>query len=98
MVRNFSELFAAKLARYHAAKKAKACRLAHLRRERRAKVHLKRVLAMARAAMGWKPHARLGKKLSPSHVAALHEGRDRYHQAKRGKKALSRSNNNELLT
>jgi hypothetical protein len=86
MGRNFSELFAAKLARYHAAKKAKASRMAHIRRKKRAKARLEKVLAMARAALGWKPHAALGKKLPPSHVAALHAGRDLYHQAKREKK------------
>ena len=85
----FSERFAVKLVRYRAAKKkAKASRI-YRQRKRREKAKLREVLAMAWAALGYKPLGvhRRGVKLSPEHVAALHAGRDRYHQARR-KKAL----------
>jgi hypothetical protein len=85
--------FAVRLARYHAAKPdalKKARRMYKRRWRRRQKAHLKEVLAMARAVLGWKPNVRRGVKLSPKHVAALHAGRDRYHQAKREKKALKK--------
>jgi len=78
--------YAVKLARYHTRKAAalkKARRKARLRRKRRAKVRLKEVLKMAREALGWKPGGPKGGKPSPEHLAALHAGRDRYHQAKR---------------
>jgi hypothetical protein len=68
-----------KLARYHAAKRAARKRRAAVRR----KARLKEVLRMARAALGWKPGGPKSGKLSPEHKAALHAGRDRYHQAKR---------------
>jgi hypothetical protein len=51
--------------------------------KRRANAELRAVLKMARAVMGWKPTGMSGRKLSPSHVAAFHAGRDRYHQATR---------------
>ncbi len=86
MGRNFSELFAAKLARYHAAKKkAKAHRI-YKQRKQREKARLKEVLKMAREVLGWKPNGMKGVKLSPAHLKALHAGRDRHHQAKRKKK------------
>jgi hypothetical protein len=69
-----------------------------LRLKRKAKAELKAVLAMAREALGWKPGGPKGGKPSPEHIKALHAGRDRHHQEQREKKALSRSNSNELLT
>jgi len=48
---------------------------------------LRAVLKMARAALGYKPNGRRGAKLSPEHIKALQEGRRRYFQAKREKKA-----------
>jgi hypothetical protein len=77
--------FDVRLARYHAAKKKHAARLRRQRAKRKAKAELRAVLAMARAALGWKPGGPKGGKLSPKHVAALHAGRDRYHQARKAK-------------
>ena len=77
--------YAVKLARYHAGKPAAAKKhaaiLARRRRwrlKRQAKAELKAVLAMARAAMGWKP-----LKLTPEHLKAMAEGRQRYWREKR---------------
>jgi len=53
----------------------------------RTKAELRAVLKMARAALGYKPNGRRGAKLSPEHIKALQEGRRRYFQAKREKKA-----------
>lgn len=69
-----------KLARYHAWKRKKIRR----RRKKRAKAKLKALLAMARAALGYKkPGVR---KLSASHLKARREGHQRYYQALREKK------------
>ena len=82
----FSERLVVKLARYHTAKKKHAALLRRQRAKRKAKEKLREVLAMARAALGYKPGGPKGGKLSPKHLAALHAGRDRYHQAQREKK------------
>jgi len=84
----FSERFAAKLARYHAAKKKAKGRRIYRRRKQRTKERLKEVLKLARQALGYKPGGPRGGKLSAERLAAFHAGRDRYHQAKREKKAL----------
>jgi len=52
----------------------------------KANAQLREVLTMARAVLGWKSTGPKGGKLSLKQVAALHAGRDRYHQAKREKK------------
>jgi hypothetical protein len=82
----FSERVAVKLTQYHAAKKATRKRRAAVRRKLKAKARLKEVLRLAREALGWKPGGPKGGKLSPEHAAALHAGRDRYHQSKREEK------------
>jgi hypothetical protein len=53
------------------------------KRKSRKKAELRAVLAMARAAMGYKPNGRKGVKLSSEHLKAMAEGRQRYWQAKR---------------
>jgi hypothetical protein len=89
--------YAVKLARYHAGKAAalkKHRTVLRLRRKQKAKAHLKEVLKMAREALGWKPGGPKGGKLSAEHKAALHAGRDRYHQAKKKKKKNTGSKQN----
>jgi hypothetical protein len=87
MGRNFSELFAAKLARYHAAKKKAKASRTYRRRKQREKAKLRALLAMAREALGYKPlNGGLGRKLSPEHIKALREGHRLHFQAKRVKK------------
>jgi hypothetical protein len=72
-----------------APRNAKECRRYKRRRKLKAKARLKEVLAMAREVLGYKPlRGMLGKKLSPEHKAALHEGRRRQARAMREKKAL----------
>lgn len=82
--------YAVKLARYHAAKPALAkkhaamlARRRRLRLKRKAKAELRAVLALARAAMGWKP---LGRKPSPEQRAGqmLVEGKKAGQLAKAG--------------
>jgi hypothetical protein len=59
------------------------------RRHLKTKTYISEVLRMARAALGYKPlNGPLGRKLSAEHKAALHDGRNRYHQAKRAKEAM----------
>jgi hypothetical protein len=60
------------------------------RRFLKSKTHVNALLAAARAAMGYRPLGKPGKKFAPEHMAALHAGRDRYHQAKREKKCKIR--------
>lgn len=78
--RTLSERFGVKLANYHAAKKKAKARHTYKQRKQKKKAELLAVLAMAHAAMGYKP---LGRKLTPEHIKTLHAGRDRYFQAKR---------------
>jgi hypothetical protein len=61
------------------------------RRKRRAKekARIKEVLAMARAALGYKPsRGSAGRPMSAAHKAKLHAARDRYFQTQREKKAI----------
>jgi hypothetical protein len=94
MGKTFSERFAVKLARYHAAKKKATARRIYRRRKQRVNAELRAVLAMAQALLGWKPNRGMtGVKLSEKHIKALHAGRDKYHQTKRNglKKNMGRS-------
>jgi hypothetical protein len=81
--------FEMRLARYHAGKRVavkKRRAMYRQRRKQKAKAELRAVLKMAREALGWKPGGPKGGKLSPAHLKALHDGRNRYHQAKRDAK------------
>jgi hypothetical protein len=81
----FSERLAAKLVRYHAAKKKAKARRIYKQRKRREKAKLWALLAMARAALGYKPGGLSGRKPSAEHIAAMQAGLARYWQAKRKK-------------
>ncbi len=82
VVETFSKRLAVKLTRYRAAKKKHAA-MVRRRRKQKKREELRALLVNVRAVLGYKPGGPKGGKLSPEHVAALHAGRDRYHQARR---------------